>query len=264
MNRITNLFVLLIVTSLFLPATAIMYANGSPENSTAPPSGFTENNAVPPEDSGIVSPPGEEPPTPPEEIAPPSGFTENNAAPPSGFTDNNAAPPSGFTDNNAAPPSGFRIEGNNTGNAQGEDLVNSILTVHNQERALVGVQPLTWSNSLADGAQTWANQMETTGEFAHSTCCGAFRDYGENLAGIYNTTSAGIVEGQARWVAEKNNYHGGPFDPNAPDVYGHYTQMVWRTTTEVGCGTASQSGLQFAVLVCRYSPPGNIFGQPPY
>ena len=48
LNRTTNLLVLLIVTSFILPATAIMYASGSPENNTAPPSGFTENNAAPP------------------------------------------------------------------------------------------------------------------------------------------------------------------------------------------------------------------------
>ena len=263
LNRTTILFVLLIVTSFILPATAIKYASGSPENSTAPPSGFTENNVVPPEDSGIVSPPGEEPPPPPGDsgiVSPPG----EEPPPPPG---EEIAPPSGFTENNAAPPSGFR-ESNNTGNAQGEDLVNTILTVHNQERALVGVPPLTWSDKLAAGAQTWANQVETTGEFAHSYCCGAFKDYGEALVGIYNTTSAGIVEGQARMIEEKNDpgYHGGPFQSIGPNgAPGHYTQMVWRTTTEVGCATASSSdALEFAVLVCQYTPVGNIVGQPAY
>ena len=255
MNRITNLLVLLIVTSFILPATAIMYVSGSPENNAAPPSEFTENNAAPPSEFTENN------------AAPPSEFTENNTAPPSEFTENNTAPPSEFTENNTAPPSGFR-EGNNTGNAQGEDLVNSILTVHNQERAEVGVPPLTWSDKLAASAQTWADQMEATGEFAHSTCCGAFRDYGENIAGIYDTTSiAAIADGQARWVAEKSDpgYFGGPFQLIGPNgAPGHYTQMVWRTTTEVGCATASQSGLQYAVLVCQYTPPGNIFGQPAY
>ena len=51
MNPKTNLLVLLIVTSFILPATAIMYASGSPENNAAPPSGFTENNAAPPSGS---------------------------------------------------------------------------------------------------------------------------------------------------------------------------------------------------------------------
>ncbi len=45
MNRIPNLLVLLIVTSLILPATTIMYANASPENNTASPSEFTNNSA---------------------------------------------------------------------------------------------------------------------------------------------------------------------------------------------------------------------------
>ena len=109
LNRTTILLVLLIVMSLFLPATAIKYASGSPENSTAPPSGFTENNAVPLEDSGIVSPPGE-PPTPPGDsgiVSPPG---EEPPTPPG----EEIAPPSGFTENNAAPPSGFRIESNST------------------------------------------------------------------------------------------------------------------------------------------------------
>jgi uncharacterized protein YkwD len=54
--------------------------------------------------------------------------------------------------------------------------------VHNQERTAVGVPSLTWSNTLAAGAQTWADQLLATGKVEHSTCCGAFRDYGENIA----------------------------------------------------------------------------------
>ena len=144
LNRTTILLVLLIVTSLFLPATAIKYASGSTENNPAPPSGFTENNAAPP--SGFT----ENNAAPPSgftenNAAPPSGFTENNAAPPSGFTENNAAPPSGFTENNAAPPSGFRLS-NGTGNAYCDscnndiyngsgDLKDMVLAVQNRERA---------------------------------------------------------------------------------------------------------------------------------
>ena len=43
---------------------------------------------------------------------------------------------------------------------------------------------------------------------------------------------------------------------------GHYTQIVWRSTVEVGCAVA-RSGLH-EVWVCRYSPPGNVVGQRPY
>jgi len=36
--------------------------------------------------------------------------------------------------------------------------------------------------------------------------------------------------------------------------------MVWRKTTEVGGAIATGGGND--VLVCRYSPPGNVIGEP--
>src|SRR5690242_4351367 len=152
---------------------------------------------------------------------------------------------------------------NNTGNVS-SDLVNTILSMHNSERAAVGVPALVWNDKLAAQAKAWAEHLATTGEFGHSTCCGAFRDYGENVAGYFT----GIGQGVQLWVDEKNHYNGGPLPPDTPgsgpQAIGHYTQMVWRTTTSVGCGTASGSGHPFSILVCQYSPPGNIFGQKPY
>jgi hypothetical protein len=150
------------------------------------------------------------------------------------------------------------------------DWINSILAVHNSERAAVGVPPLVWSNSLAAGAQTWAEQVSQTGVFGHSTCCGAFRDYGENIAGFYwdeGPTAPG--GGTSLFVDEKKNYHGQPVEETggAPDAtYAHYTQMVWRSTTQIGCGAAPPGvgGLPYSILVCQYIPPGNIFTQAPY
>jgi uncharacterized protein YkwD len=190
---------------------------------------------------------------------------ENNATSPSVSATNNATPPSVSATNNATSPS-VPTASNNTGNASA-DFVNSILAVHNRERAAVGVQPLVWNNTLAAGAKAWAENLAATGKFEHSTCCGAFRDYGENLAGF--DPSQGVSApggGLMLWVAEKNNYHGGPITPDIPanQTIGHYTQMVWRNTTSVGCGIGSGSGHPFSILVCRYYPPGNIFGQKPY
>ena len=39
----------------------------------------------------------------------------------------------------------------------------------------------------------------------------------------------------------------------------HYTQMVWPTTTRVGCAIFAAD---WDYLICRYSPPGNIDGKP--
>ena len=46
------------------------------------------------------------------------------------------------------------------------------------------------------------------------------------------------------------------------DVCGHYTQIVWSNSTEVGCGMVTCDG--FDIWVCQYNPAGNVVGQRPY
>ncbi|MFL6423024.1 MAG: CAP family protein [Nitrososphaeraceae archaeon] len=146
------------------------------------------------------------------------------------------------------------------------DLQNTILDVHNRERDLVGVMPLTWNKDLAAGAQAWAQVIATTGKFVHDPVNAVpLGPYGENIAGFFTGVSE-PNEGQSRWVNEKSNYvKGQQWQPGMP-VTGHYTQMVWRNTKEIGCGTAppGAGGLPYSILVCRYNPPGNYPGQNPY
>lgn len=150
--------------------------------------------------------------------------------------------------------------------AQNNDLQSTVLNIHNRERNQVGTSPLTWSDSLANDAQRYAQYLTTLGlgprdVLPHATGTGQ----GENLSwgtpGFYR-----VDQGVQQWADEKSNYKGTPisredFLPGVPMI-GHYTQMVWKDTTQVGCGTASSSTLE--VLVCRYSPPGNYIGQLPY
>jgi hypothetical protein len=64
---------------------------------------------------------------------------------------------------------------------------------------------------------------------------------------------------------ERANYQSDP-QPIGQEkkVVGHYTQIVWSFTTQVGCGFAPANRLGFGMVVCRYSPPGNVQGQFPY
>lgn len=142
-----------------------------------------------------------------------------------------------------------------------DSIADEILNAHNQYRAEVGVPPLTWSDTLASHAQEWADYLASLGSLQHSQDTGE----GENLwmGASGNFSYAQMIESFGN---EKQYFIGGVF----PDVsstgqwqdVGHYTQVVWKDTTEVGCAIASANGNDF--LVCRYSPPGNFLGQPAF
>jgi hypothetical protein len=65
------------------------------------------------------------------------------------------------------------------------------------------------------------------------------------------------------WISERAYYRSGmPFPHvrtgNWADV-AHYTQVVWKGTTHVGC--AIYPSAKWDYLICRYSPPGNVEGR---
>jgi hypothetical protein len=140
-----------------------------------------------------------------------------------------------------------------------------ILAAHNAVRAQAGVQPLVWDPALGNAAAGYAMQLALTRSFQHSDRH-ARPNTGENLwmgtHGAYNYEA--MVRG---WASEQRDFMPGIFPAvsrsgNWENV-GQYTQMVWPTTTRVGCAVASNGASDY--LVCRYSPAGNIDGRPvPY
>lgn len=135
---------------------------------------------------------------------------------------------------------------------------HALLAHHNQERAVVDVPPLQWSTELARYAQQWTDHLAQGGcQLQHRSGS----SYGENLfmgtAGHYRP-----VDGSRRWASEKQYYDGGVLRPDNWYPSGHYTQMVWRDTTTMGCGQSECRGN--VIVACNYSPPGNVMGQKPY
>ncbi|CAN1210233.1 SCP domain-containing protein [Tumidithrix helvetica PCC 7403] len=135
-----------------------------------------------------------------------------------------------------------------------------ILNAHNLYRRELNLPALTWSNNLAKSAQQWADRLAITNSFEHSGT-----NNGEN---IWKGSAKGFSQIQMveSWGSEKQNFVLGIF-PNISrtgqwfDV-GHYTQIIWRNTTEVGCGLATD-GIN-DIFVCQYHPPGNYQGEKVY
>lgn len=135
------------------------------------------------------------------------------------------------------------------------------LELHNAARREVGVEvDLAWSPNLAAQAQGYAETLARSGRFEHAPDVAE----GENLFWFEDSEQARpAAEASEGWYAEKADYRYGPVPARAGrKMVGHYTQMVWRETREVGIGMAqSKHGLY---VVARYSPAGNIVGEKPY
>jgi pathogenesis-related protein 1 len=159
-----------------------------------------------------------------------------------------------------------------------DTLVDALLEAHNTVREDADpapsppLPPFVWSERAASAAQTWANGCV----WSHNS---QLRELGlgENIAAFAPPgadTVAGRVEGARKvvemWAGEAAYYTYSTDACADGKTCGHYTQIVWRATTAVGCGyricTQSspfgQSPWEF--WVCDYEPPGNLNGQKPY
>ena len=138
-----------------------------------------------------------------------------------------------------------------------------VLASHNAERARLGLGSLRWDPALAVSAQRWADHLAATGRFEHAPENHAAPE-GENLwagsKGYY--TPEAMVDA---WIREKRYFKPGTFPNNSTtgkvEDIGHYTQLIWRATGEVGCARATSA--REDILVCRYAEAGNWIGEKP-
>ena len=156
----------------------------------------------------------------------------------------------------------------NDGGLLGGDA-NEFVTAHNVARINATPKPdpalpnVSWSASVAATAQAYADGCV----FKHNAARG---NLGENLFANSgeNFSPTAVVEG---WESEKADYDYATNTCAAGKQCGHYTQVVWKDSVEIGCGMRVCEGnspfAQFPrwqLWVCNYSPPGNFVGQKPY
>ncbi len=143
-------------------------------------------------------------------------------------------------------------------------LAARALRVHNDERRRLGLPPLKWNVNLEQEAGEWARDLSRRGVLQHAD--GRNRNgTGENL--WMGTAGHWPVERMVgMFIDERAHFRAADFPNisrtgNWADV-GHYSQIVWRDTKEVGCAVVTSRGND--VLVCRYWPAGNVWGERPY
>ncbi|EDR15062.1 uncharacterized protein LACBIDRAFT_228207, partial [Laccaria bicolor S238N-H82] len=141
-----------------------------------------------------------------------------------------------------------------SGGGTSDGDIQAYLSAHNAVRAQHGAAALSWSDNLASKAQKWANGCK----FEHSGAYLAFKT--ENLAA--GTGSAyNIAAAVKSWTDEVSEYNS-----NNP-VPSHFTQVVWKGTSQVGCAVKLCDGIfdaSFGVtkyFVCEYQTQGNVIGQ---
>jgi len=140
-------------------------------------------------------------------------------------------------------------------------LEQTALRLHNDARLRFGVAPVRWNGFLAAEASKHAQFMAATGIYGHDQTPSRRKLMGENLwrgdrdAFSYDVMIQVMIDEQRFFVP-------GAFPANSStgewhDV-GHYTQIVWPGTTEIGCALASSQTMDY--FVCRYAPTGNKDG----
>src|SRR3546814_1030642 len=119
-----------------------------------------------------------------------------------------------------------------------------MLRAHNAARREAGQQPLRWNEGLAADALRYASELARTRRFQHSREPRGATPQGENLW-MGSTGYFSYAEMVRSWTDEKRYFRRAALPKFSTtgrwsDV-GHYTQIIWHSTTDVGCAIAVRS-----------------------
>ncbi|XP_067240085.1 Golgi-associated plant pathogenesis-related protein 1 [Chanodichthys erythropterus] len=132
-----------------------------------------------------------------------------------------------------------------------ESFKQKFLDTHNQYRAQHQAPALTYSEDLCGTAQKWAEHMLSNKSLGHSDT-----NDGENVFYAFSSQTKTPTGKEAvdSWYGEIKDYN---FDtPGHQPKTGHFTQVVWKSSTELGVGMATDGNTVF--VVGQYRPAGNI------
>ncbi len=119
------------------------------------------------------------------------------------------------------------------------------------------VGPVQWSDNIAAVAGAWSEQQASNHSFEHS----GNQQYGENIyfySPSANNFLSSLIMAIDSWYSEVANY-----DYNNPGFSlstGHFTALVWASTTSIGAGVANDDQ-DHCYVTMNSDPPDNVEGQ---
>jgi len=167
------------------------------------------------------------------------------------------------------------------------DAKQAILDKHNELRRKVakgeetdgapGPQPaaanmrkLVWNTELEAVAQRWADQCQFGHDSSRNKLDGTAVGQnaywgGSSVESDESTVQAGMTDAAQAWYDEVSDpgFDNGSISPYVfSSGTGHYTQVVWADTEELGCGMVYYKGSSWyeTLIVCNYAISGNWMG----
>ncbi|CAO1357642.1 unnamed protein product [Diamesa serratosioi] len=132
------------------------------------------------------------------------------------------------------------------------------LEAHNDYRSRHGVPMMELNLALCDYSTEWANCLADSNTLRHNR----ESPYGENI--FLKTSSRKIYpdpyEPVMQWYSEmrKNDFKPSPYPSNETK---HFTQVIWKSSTTLGVGYATNKSGKKLYVVCNYHPAGNIYDE---
>ena len=214
---------------------------GDWHNTWSEPPAPTTTAAAPPADT-----PAPSPAPAPESSAP---------APDAGSWSSSEAAPAASSASSAPAPVSTSVS---------SDYNQGILDSHNIHRSNASVPSLSWDDNMA----SIAAQIAASCVYAHNTAAGG-GGYGQNIGAGADPSGVAAMITNEMYNDEIGFYPGYGIEPDMSNFesWGHYSQIVWKSTVGVGCATqycpgglANTGGnVSPYFTVCNYSPPGMFF-----
>ncbi|XP_077999371.1 Golgi-associated plant pathogenesis-related protein 1-like [Glandiceps talaboti] len=144
----------------------------------------------------------------------------------------------------------------NISRVQRDTFRDEALNAHNVYRSKHGVPSLKMTKKLNKYAQKWADKLAKSGKLEPRKN----RKYGECISWKRSQQGMAGQEAVETLYNEVSNYSWNR--PGYSSGTGHFTQVVWKASRELGVGYAvNPKDSKDVYAVFNYSPPGNVSGK---